>query len=62
MGSLGTLWAFGRYLDGVLPVPSISVAVVYLVGAVIGAMTCANLNMNYIACGGSAGICAMLGQ
>eukprot|EP00887_Chlorella_sp_A99_P007345 scaffold2.g7345.t1 len=61
VGNLGTLWSFGRYLDGVLPVPALSLPAIYLGGAFLGAATSANLNLDYLACGASAGICALLG-
>lgn len=56
-----SLWAFGKYLERALPAPFFSLAGLFMVSGVLGALASANLNVNYVACGGSAGVCGLLG-
>lgn len=56
------LWTFGRYLEAtMLPHPAPAIAATYLLGAWAGALASANLNLYYITCGASSGVCALLG-
>lgn len=55
------LWAFGRYAQLALPRPQISVAAVYLLSAIVGALVEANLDAVYLTCGAFAGVCGLLG-
>lgn len=60
--NMSCMWTFARTLEGMLlPYPAASMAAIYLLGAWVGALASANLNYYYITCGGSAGICALLG-
>jgi membrane associated rhomboid family serine protease len=61
-GSLVALWSFGTYLDRALPLPALSVPVIYLLGGVMGAAASANLNVLYVTCGSLAGPAAMMGK
>lgn len=61
IGNLASLWSFGKYLERVLPLPWLSLAGVLLVSGMSGALVSANLNVYYVTCGASAGVCGLLG-
>lgn len=61
VGNLLLLWAFGLHLARSLPAPAAAVPGVYLAGALLGALCSANLNVEYLTCGSSAGVCALMG-
>ncbi|KAL4525479.1 hypothetical protein Ndes2526B_g02212 [Nannochloris sp. 'desiccata'] len=55
------LWVYGRYAQTALPLPQVSVAGVYLLSGLVGAMVSANLNAYYVSCGAFAGVLGLLG-
>lgn len=55
------LWIYGRYAQMALPLPQVSVAGVYLLSGLVGAMVSANLNAYYVSCGAFAGVLGLLG-
>jgi membrane associated rhomboid family serine protease len=59
--SLVGLWMYGRYAQLALPLPQASVAGVYLLSGLVGAMVSANLNAYFVSCGAFAGVLGLLG-
>ena len=56
------LWTFGRYLERVLHVPTLSVVAVYLVSGIMGGLASANLAVDRITVTSSAAVCGLLGM
>ena len=56
------LWTLGKYLEGVLVLPALSVPLIYLVSGISGCLASAVLAIQLDAMGASAAVCGLLGM
>ena len=54
------LWLFGHPARKSLPLPQVSVAGVFILSSLVGSMTSANLNGEYVACGAFSGVLSLM--